>query len=439
MIFNIINGTGSRLNLSVNAYSSADYMPINANEGSIAVITDVKLANYVISDVEPSNKITGTVWINTCGGSVAYPVDKKGIMTLFPAKCNVYNGSRWVSCDAFLYKYGNWSQFALKTYIFFDNGDLCENLTGGWTKEGFRDSHSFGTSAVIANGQLQCTTDSNFRSAILGTVNAVDLTGIDTIYFEIAECQSNSYAIVGVTKSPDACECNPVEPSEAGVNAEPTKNGASIVELDVSMLSGKYYIYVLSWRYNYYDSKLYVSKIWAGEDAEGTVRSIEQSIPINSTYRHCNALYTKKYVRVGSLGGDLQGINYVGEGTKDYNAMMVPMSAFTFTGDVQSLTMSLYLWTSDSSNHTFRWAVTTSSDNEDLYKSYGDVSDPNQLAAGSFTPPYSESYQWYTIDLTSCNVTSGMPLYVYLWRDNTRYGNIHVMNNVVFTLRYIKQ
>lgn len=440
MIFNMISGGGgSGIRFSVTAYPSADSLPTSAKEGAIAVITSISIADYVFTDQEPTTKTTGTVWINTSGGGVPYAIDKKGIVTLYPALCKIWDGSTWALCDAFLYKYGAWSQFAARTYVFFDNGDLCEELTGGWTKEGFSDGHGFGDSAVISNGQLRCTTSSTYRSAILGTVNPVDLTAIDTLNFEIADCQHNGYAIVGVTKSPDTCDCNPVTPSDAGVNAEPSQNGASIVELDVSMLSGKYYIYVLSWKYDYFNSNIYVSKIWAGADTEGTVRSIEQSIPINSTYRHCNALYTSNFVRVGSLGSDLQGLNYVGEGTDDYNAMMIPVSAFSFNGTFQKLSLALHLWTSDDKNHTFRWAVTTSQDNEDLYKSYGDVTDDaNQLAAGSFTPPYSSSYQWYTIEFTDCTVTSGTPLYIYLWRDNTTYGNIHVNNSAVVTLEYTK-
>lgn len=438
MILNMIAGGGAGLNLSVKAYASAESLPASTREGTVAVITDIQIANYIFSDLEPASKSKGTVWINTSGGSIAYPVDKNGVLTLYPAKCSVYDGSSWVLCDAHLYKYGKWSQFAARTYLFFDNGDQCVDVTGGWTKEGYTDGHSFGNTAEITNGQLRCATSSNYRSAILGTVKPVDLTAIDTLYFEIADSLNCGYSIVGVTKSPDNCQCNPVEPSEAGVNAEPTKNGASIVELDVSTLKGQYYIYVMSWKYDHYDAYTYVAKIWAGADTEGYVRTIEQSIPMNSTYRHCDALYTSDYVRVGSLGADLQGINYVGEGLDDYNAMMVPVSAFTFEGTFKRLSLALYLWTSSSENHTFRWAVTTSRDNENAYKSYGDVTDANQLAAGSFTPPYNGSFQWYTIEFTGCTVPSGTPLYIYLWRDNTIYGNLHVINNAVVTLQYEK-
>ena len=171
-------------------------------------------------------------------------------------------------------------------------------------------------------------------------------------------------------------------------------------------------------------------------EPEGELTSLDTSISINDTYRYCNALSTSSFTRVGSLGGSLQDINYVGQGTEDYNAMLVPVPAFSFSGTFKKLAVSLYLWTSTANNHTFRWAVTNSRDNEELYKGDGTVNDDNQLAAGSFTPPYSNSYQWYTIDITDCNIPSGAPLYLYFWRDNTSYGNIHVMDTVKITLQY---
>lgn len=166
--------------------------------------------------------------------------------------------------------------------------------------------------------------------------------------------------------------------------------------------------------------------------------SIEESIAIGSTYRYANSLIAGDWVKVSSLS--FGSINYVGQGTEDYNAMMVPVSAFTYSGTFKKLRMALHLWTSDENNHTFRWAVTTSTANSDVYKyGAGAVTDSYQLGQGTWTPPYSDSYQWFTIDLDCDHVPSGVPLYIYLWRDNTTYGNIHVMQQAVVTLDYAKE
>ena len=171
---------------------------------------------------------------------------------------------------------------------------------------------------------------------------------------------------------------------------------------------------------------------------ESPLRSESQKITIGNTYRYANSLIAGDWVKVSSLS--FGSINYVGQGTEDYNAMMIPVQAFDYSGTFLELRLALYLWTSSSSNHTFRWAVTTSTANAAAYKvGVGDVEDAHQLAQGAWTPPYSDAYQWFTIDLDVENIPSGMPFYIYLWRDNTTYGNIHVMESAVVTLDYEKQ
>jgi hypothetical protein len=172
------------------------------------------------------------------------------------------------------------------------------------------------------------------------------------------------------------------------------------------------------------------------ESEPGEVKTLTYSINVEDTRRYCNHI----------SGGFRSGyeLSYVGQGLPDpvageeWNAMMVPIPEFSFSGTFKKLTAQMYLWTSDNNNHTFRWAVTTSRDNEDVYKTgAGAVTDANQLGQGVWTPPYSDAYQWFTFDLPCEGVESGVPLYLYLWRNNTIYGNIHVMKQVNITLQYL--
>ena len=180
-----------------------------------------------------------------------------------------------------------------------------------------------------------------------------------------------------------------------------------------------------------------VYAIYFEPQEESPLRSEKQGIAIGNTYRYANSLIAGDWVKVSSLS--FGSINYVGQGTEDYNAMMIPVQAFDYSGTFLKLQLALYLWTSYKSNHTFRWAVTTSTANAEAYKlGAGDVTDEYQLAAGSFTPPYSDAYQWHSFELAGCTVESGTPFYIYLWRDNTNYGNIHVMDSAVVTLEYEK-
>lgn len=314
--------------------------------------------------------------------------------------------------------------------IFFWHG---ATPNGAWTKEGFSEGHNWGATSIaeIVNGEIRVSANTNYTGATFGTTYVYDLTNIDELHFELTACSHASYVDMGVTQTPG-------DVKSTGLKTAPKTTGASIATLDVSGLSGEYYIYVDAWRYNYNYANGQFSRIWGTVDPEGTIRSTKQEIAIGNTYRYANSLIAGDWVKVSSLS--FGSINYVGQGTEDYNAMMVPVKAFNYSGSFERLRLALYLWTSNRSNHTFRWAVTTSTANAQAYKvGAGDVVDEYQLGQGAWTPPYSDAFQWFTIDLDVENIPSGTPFYVYLWRDNTTYGNIHVTGSAVVTLDYAKQ
>jgi hypothetical protein len=279
------------------------------------------------------------------------------------------------------------------------------------------------------NGKLYVEAYSKYSNAIIGTASAVDLTGIDQLHFAVDSCNANNtYFVVSPTK----------DLSQKVIEYRDPNGSNHIVSLDVSALTGFYYIAFYVHVYDYLTTRTCtVSRVWGTVDPTGTIRSTKQEIAIGNTYRYANSLIAGDWVKVSSLR--FGSIHYFGQGTEDYNAMMVPVKAFNYSGSFERLWLALYLWTSDKSNHTFRWAVTTSTANAEAYKlGVGDVEDAYQLAQGVWTPPYSDAFQWFTIGLDVENIPSGTPFYIYLWRDNTTYGNIHVTSSAVVTLNYAK-
>lgn len=302
---------------------------------------------------------------------------------------------------------------------------------GAWTGDGYSGGSNITANSTWSVGEtLFVSSMDRYSNAIIGTASAVDLTGIDQLHFAVDSCNANnSYFVVSPTK----------DIKQKAIEYKDPNSGSHTVTLDVTALTGVHYIAFYVHVYDYVTTRTCtVSRVWGTIDPSGTIRSIEKSIAIGSTYRYANSLIAGDWVKVSSLS--FGSINYVGQGTEDYNAMMVPVSAFTYSGTFKKLRMALHLWTSDKNNHTFRWAVTTSTANSDVYKyGAGAVTDSYQLGQGTWTPPYSDSYQWFTIDLDCDHVPSGVPLYIYLWRDNTTYGNIHVMQQAVVTLDYAKK
>lgn len=398
MIFNI--PVGGKLSAVVSVYGAADEtVTVTAENGAI---------------------YTATTDDTGYGGELKLP---RGVYTIAGS---VSGFSKSATVDKNTTRINAWMDNAV---IYFWHG---ATPCGAWTGEGFTGTNDTTDESVWSteNGKLYVKSRTRYSDSLIGTSQTVDLTGIDKIHFAVEECShpSATYFWVSETKAY----------KEAAVEVNASGTGSQTVVLDVTGRTGNHYLafhtHVSATPQN---RTCTVNRVWGTVDPAGTIRSIEKSIAINNTYRYCNGI-SAGFVRVGSLGGDLQGINYVGEGTKDYNSMMIPVPAFSYDGIFASLKLALHLWTSPGDNHVFRWAVTTSRENEALYRGYGDVTDENQLATGSFAPPKSDSYQWYTIPLDGCTVSSGTPLFLYLWRDNNIYGNIHVNQSAVVTLNYAK-
>lgn len=124
----------------------------------------------------------------------------------------------------------------------------------------------------------------------------------------------------------------------------------------------------------------------------------------------------------------IEAVNIVGQGWHDYNVGLIPCSV-SFSGTSTRVVMRLRVFVSNSKNHTFRWAITNErADN--LFLGAGPApADSRILAQGSFTPSFdngSVHWQSFSMPVTGLSQT----FYIYLWRSNTAYGNIHISANV---------
>ena len=211
----------------------------------------------------------------------------------------------------------------------------------------------------------------------------------------------------------------------------PTTTNYKLYSMEVTRTSGFFAMSHFDHKGGTYSCS--VKAIWrdtTNQIPQGTIYESTVSVPMDATYRYCSAI----------SGGFKTGydLSYVGQGTDDYNAMMVPVPAFSFTGTGLRLKMAINCWSPYDDGYTYRWAVTTSRANEELYKGYGAVTDANQIMTGTFTPAYnSGSFGYQTFTLDGGEVPADTPLYIYLWRNVTTYGNIHVQGNVNITLQYL--
>lgn len=152
-------------------------------------------------------------------------------------------------------------------------------------------------------------------------------------------------------------------------------------------------------------------------------------ISLGDTLRFINIMSSYGFQTVSFWQGrGLPGENFVGQGKGDYNAACIPCSV-AFAGDSTRVTVTMRNYVSNSANHTFRWAITTQRADR-LFRGVGPVgADPRVLAQGSFTPDFSigsSAPQTYSMPVKNLPNT----FFIYLWRSNANYGNIHIQSDV---------
>lgn len=223
-------GTGAGLSFKVVAAAT---QPVSPTENLIWVVTETPMANWVISPTEPEVDQIGTIWIRTnLTGDVTLNAIKRNGIILYPVGVKQYIGSQWVSLDAHIYQNGMWIQFALAwDGYYFQDGEQYEEFTGGWSSDGY---NSTGT-VTVAN-ILEVLSPNASKPARVGTVNPIDLTNVNTLYYD-STTGKNGKAYPGYLMVTEA-------KGVGNTAAQATISNSGTGSIDVSELEGSYYIWL---------------------------------------------------------------------------------------------------------------------------------------------------------------------------------------------------
>lgn len=143
---------------------------------------------------------------------------------------------------------------------YYNKGDKCTSVTGGWSKNGSGGSLTFNTASMtlVAN---------NWHSPIdASTMNKVSLVNIKTLYFSVKSATSYStqgYPRIGVatTSNPDSSE-----PSQWVASKTLSASSAfATVSIDVRSLTGSYYIVFGGYQGDAGPATIEIQAIW-GDD-----------------------------------------------------------------------------------------------------------------------------------------------------------------------------
>lgn len=243
-----LGGGGSSGGLNFTLIAS-ETQPNNPAENTIWINSNVAINGWAFASAAPTGAREGAVWIQTTTDStVAFNAAKKGVLMVYPLMCKQHINGAWTEVTAKSYINGAWRDWLVYLY---SPGNPHTELIGGWEGKAHRRQDtvdgwgvmsvepSVDTDDVNTDGEHRmkvtlAVTAPNNGSGSARTVNKVDLTNFDKIVFNLSFPGSTVY--VYVTQSATGYDAVKSLAVTGGTN--------KAVSLDVSDLSGEYYVWI---------------------------------------------------------------------------------------------------------------------------------------------------------------------------------------------------
>lgn len=156
-----------------------------------------------------------------------------------------------------------------------------------------------------------------------------------------------------------------------------------------------------------------------------------QSVHLSTSLRYLSIMSdygfrTQSYWRGRGMTSDnIFGQGKTGDG---YHATCIPCHV-NFTGRSTKVKVGVKCWPS-CDNNTFRWAIIPY-DFDWLFEGVGRVDSEYICNQGTFTVERFGGYHEFTFIVD--NLPSG-DFFIYWWRNNTKYGNVHIYGNFDITV-----
>lgn len=209
----------------------------NTEEREGVYVASITINGY---DGFPASIADGQVWVRTSdSSSVAFYLDKKNQVKTYPVGVSQYIGGNWEKKDSYAWK-GEWVAFG-SVYL-YNHGDECIDITGGWIehKKFVGGWEKDATQIELWSGY---TTDGGGYCNIR-TQNMIDLTDVKTIKVNCGDISARR--ALGVTQKTsdyfNAAARGNYFTSGSYVTCVSTD--PAVMELDVSSLSGSYYVVI---------------------------------------------------------------------------------------------------------------------------------------------------------------------------------------------------
>ena len=176
----------------------------------------------------------GLVCIQTgADAELSFNALRKNALAVGPISARQSIGGEWKLLDAWAFVGGALEQFSSAwDGYYFKDGDQYEEITGGWTSEGWDNS---GTATI---GETLIVKANGNATGRMGIADPVDLTNVNTLWY--ASPSGNN----GANNSGYLCIADAKTYGSGNRVASATIRNAGTGSIDVSNLSGGHYLYL---------------------------------------------------------------------------------------------------------------------------------------------------------------------------------------------------
>lgn len=248
--------TGVELNFNVVGGTSA---PSSPSENTIWVNTNTTITSWVFSATQPTGS-EGKVWIKVDTSSNAeFNALKENGIQVYPMAAYQYVSGAWVAKTAKTYQSGAWVEWI--TYL-FNEGDTCDDITGGWSNSGYSysgtvdgSSYTYTKVSPTIGDTIKVSVGAELKVSIAGTAKMIDLTDVKTVAVDVESVVGQAFVNVTTSKA--------LGSNYAVQKVLTASSAGTTVNLDVSSLSGSYYVAVFTYgSTNVTTRSAVITKVW---------------------------------------------------------------------------------------------------------------------------------------------------------------------------------
>lgn len=223
-------GSGNVLNFDVKRYATeAKLLEDTPKENTIGIISTTEMTGWIIDANQPENLTQGMVWIsNKSYMNVSFNALKKNGIQVYPLSARQYVSGAWEDTPTKIYQNDRWLELSITLF------PPASNWNGATDGHGHAGINSDGITL-----QEEWISYQQYQQAT--TISSWDVTPYSRLCARMKTSTTNCTKVVALSTEADS---NVLNSTFVAKVTSDTQTAGTIIELDISSLSGQYYVAV---------------------------------------------------------------------------------------------------------------------------------------------------------------------------------------------------